>query len=97
LPELDRVSRYYTSKGAKVVFLAVDYKESLASLKPLLAQVGPQLKVPLDSEGRVAERYMVQGFPTAFIIDRTGVIREKVVGSMDYDDIKLRLDALLSN
>lgn len=91
------MSRYYASKGAKVVFLAVDYKESPASLKPLLDQVGPQLGVPLDTQGRVTERYMVQGFPTAFIIDRTGVIREKIVGSMNYDDIKLRLDALLSN
>lgn len=75
--------------------LAVDYKENQNLLRSFLKQADLQLAVPMDLDGRVTERYLVQGFPTAFVIDERGVIRDKIVGSMTYDEIRARLDPLL--
>jgi len=36
-----------------------------------------------DEHGLISRQYGVAGFPTAFIIDRNGVIRKKIAGDME--------------
>lgn len=48
--------------------------------------------IVLDSRGSAAEAYRVSAYPTTFIIDGDGVIRERFVGAISYADMKKRMN-----
>jgi peroxiredoxin len=55
--------------------------------------------VLFDKEQQVYfDRYGILGFPTTFIIDRDGIIREKILGDRPWDapDMKAKIGTLLS-
>jgi len=48
-----------------------------------------------DEHGLISRQYGVAGFPTAFIIDRNGVIRKKIVGDMGAAELFRLISPLL--
>ena len=51
----------------------------------------------LMAGGDVQASYGVRAYPTTFLIDRTGVIRSKFVGTQEYDVLETALKPLLSS
>ena len=43
--------------------------------------------VLLDKNGKVAQRYQVQGLPTTFFIDNKGVIKDVKVGALSASQL----------
>ena len=52
--------------------------------------------IPMDVAGTVSNRYLVQAFPTTYLIDTNGVIRKKIIGMIDASTLELELRKLLS-
>lgn len=52
--------------------------------------------IPMDVAGTVSNRYMIQAFPTTYLVDTQGVVRKKVIGMLDAATLELELRKLLN-
>jgi cytochrome c biogenesis protein CcmG/thiol:disulfide interchange protein DsbE len=81
---LDGAYQTYARQG--VVFLDVDYEDSVQDARAFLRQYGggqwPNLK---DPGQQTAISYGVYGVPETYFIDRRGVVRYKSTGSVTPD------------
>lgn len=79
MPFLQQVNDSWSSKG--LVVLAVDYGEKPAVIEKFMIELNLSMIVPMDTDGKVTKSYLIGGLPTTFLIDKDGVIRQKVVGA----------------
>lgn len=92
MPVIEKFYRLLGPEGFEV--LAVNVKQSAPVAQAFIGQMDLTFPVPLDPEGRMAERYGVYAIPTNFLIDRRGVIREILIGEVFREEKVLR-DILL--
>jgi cytochrome c biogenesis protein CcmG/thiol:disulfide interchange protein DsbE len=52
--------------------------------------------IPMDTKGEVAGQYRINAFPTTFLIDKQGVIRQKIVGMIEPSQFEQELKKLIS-
>ncbi len=76
-------------KGLKV--LAVNFEDEKEQIVAYLEKNKFALTVPMDSDGKVAERYQVSGYPTTLVIGRDGTIKKGWVG-FDADSSPREID-----
>jgi peroxiredoxin len=65
-------------------------REDVAHMVEVLLPVS--YPIAIDQRGASAKRYGVMAVPTSFVLDRRGVVREKVLGEVSRD----RLEAILT-
>ncbi len=82
-PFLKQLKEQYAEQGFEVVSVNVD--TSLEPALKFLKDHPVNHPILLDPNGKMAERYGVQGLPTAFIIDRDGVVVYKHLGFKEKD------------
>lgn len=78
LPWLSQLAAAHAAEGLVVV--AVNLDEDLGKAQKQLAALDPAVVVVHDPEGVLAERYALEGMPSAFIYDRQGKLRDRHVG-----------------
>ena len=94
MPALERLHRRLGPEGLSVVAVSVDAPpgqlDALARLggdvDAYVRDLGITFDVLRDPEGTILRRYRVTGLPTTYILDRDGVVLEKVVGPAEWDD-----------
>ncbi len=74
------VETYQAHRPHDVVFLAVDSYEGRAPVEKFREEFRIPFPLLLDTDGAVASRYNIQGTPTNLFIDRSGQVRDLVVG-----------------
>jgi thiol-disulfide isomerase/thioredoxin len=85
MPSLARLERALGRESLAVVGVSVD--ESEADLRDFVAREGIRFAVLRDPGGRVAARaFGVEGYPTTFVLDAGGVVRERYLGPARWDD-----------
>jgi peroxiredoxin len=97
LPQLDRLSKEYASKG--VVVLAVNIDKQRDNAERMVKQLGLTLDVLLDPAGSVAGTYDLPKMPTSFVVDKKGIVRyvnEGFDGPTDVERFKHELDELVA-
>jgi peroxiredoxin len=80
LPVLQRATEHF---GDDVVFVGVDQGEEAEVVQSYVDKLGLTFIVPMDADGQVGSDWNVQGLPTTFFIDRSGVIRSLWMGEMN--------------
>ena len=84
LPALDRLHRALSRAG--LVVLAVSVDEGAADVATFMKERGLTLEVLRDPAGRAVARALhVDAYPTTFVIDATGRLRERYLGIADWD------------
>ena len=80
MPHLQEIANNteLAEKGLKV--FAVNLKETEEKVKPFLEESKYTFTVPMDTDGKVAESYKIQGIPTQVVIGRDGTIKKVFVG-----------------
>lgn len=78
MPHLDRLQRQY---GDDMVVVGVNIDELMNDLGAFTQQRGVHYPMIKDQLGITKERYRVVGVPTAFLIDRQGVVRAIFIGA----------------
>jgi cytochrome c biogenesis protein CcmG/thiol:disulfide interchange protein DsbE len=91
-PVLQAAARRYEGR---VQFLGIVYHDEVEKIESFLDSRGEWGPTLLDLEGSVAVAYGVYGAPETFLIDRDGVITEKLVGVVHPDLLSRKLDNLL--
>jgi peroxiredoxin len=83
IPSLNKIYEKYKGKGLVVLGILADRKKE-AAMK-ILTQAGVTYPVLFDTSGGVfIKRYTVIALPTTVVIDRNGLIVERIIGRIDF-------------
>lgn len=93
IPEFIDFHREYKDKG--VAILAVNLREPRDHVREFADKAGMDFPVLLDVSGKTANDYEVQVIPTTFVVDKSGVIRSRIVGMTTKDRLGLLVKPLL--
>lgn len=92
LPHLDKV--YKDKKGDGLKAFAVNLREEKGEVEQFVKQTGLSVPILMDTEGKVAEQYGVEGIPQTVVIGKDGKIRKIFVGYSDQleDEVRSLID-----
>ena len=95
--EIPDMEKFYSDfKSKDIVILGVNLTQSEKSQESVSTFVktnGIMYPVLLDKENEANQKYQISAIPTSYIIDTKGIIRNKIVGPMDYE----RMENMLSS
>ena len=74
---------YTRWKDEGVVVLAVFISEDAAAVSDYAGRVGLTYLQVADTDTRIASAYRILGIPSHYFIDRTGILRQMRIGSLD--------------
>ncbi len=90
-----RVVGRFVQMGLAPVY-GLNYKDVEADAKAWLGQLGnPYEAVIVDREGNTGIDWGVYGVPETFIIDKKGIIRDKIIGPVTDEIVRDRLVPLI--
>lgn len=92
MPEL--VSFYKAHRNRGLALLAVDYGDQADRVRAYAAEHKLPFPVVLGDQ-KVINSYNVRGFPTTYLLDRTGVIRDVIVGATTARQLAAKVKPLL--
>lgn len=84
LPSIERLSRHLAG-NSKFKMITILYNDDVNKVLRYMKETGYTFPVYLDSEGDAAEKFGITGVPETFIIDKKGILRNKVVGPSEWD------------
>lgn len=88
MPSLNKLFLECRPKGLEVITVSTD--RSLGDVKDFLARNRLDLPVLFDEKKTVTKQYKVFSMPTTFLINRQGVIVERLFGEYDWMDRETR-------
>jgi thiol-disulfide isomerase/thioredoxin len=96
LPILQKIHEKYKDK--KFAFVAINVREEKSKVSDFATKQKFTFPVALDADGATTGNYMVSAFPTLFLIDQKGVVKQVHMG---YDPaieqtLQSEIDALLA-
>lgn len=94
-PALGRAYKKYKDQGFVVIGVNFQDENSDEGVLTFMRNSVVTFPIVRDTGERVGRMYNVRGLPTSFFVDKTGVIRDTVVGAMDSDIIEEELAKLL--
>ncbi len=83
-PDLERLYSKYRGHGLVVLGVNITQQDTLADARQFVASYKLTFPIPLDDQGSVMAAYRVPGLPTSYFIDRSGVIRDFIIGQMNW-------------
>ena len=93
-PAFVRVAERYQREP--VALVGVIFQDDPAAARAYMQEMGGDWPNVLDPDGRIAIDYGVYGVPETFLIDASGVIRAKVVGRIDEQQLRSWIDGALA-
>lgn len=82
MPSMIRMQANLKDKGITVVGVSIDADEG--AYKKFLKDYGVNFITVRDEAQKSPELYGTHGWPETYIIDRTGVVRRKFIGPVDW-------------
>lgn len=82
MPSLNRLFKKYSKQGLVVIGVSIDKTKD--PVRKFLEEIPLDFPIVLDSDISVSKNYKVFAFPTTFLIDRGGMLKEKFIGEMDW-------------
>jgi peroxiredoxin len=82
LPSLNSLAQ--TLQGLPVVFLTFSADDSWSPVQDMLSRQGYQLPVYADFQRKMARQFGTYKFPETYIADKSGVVRQKVMGATNW-------------
>jgi cytochrome c biogenesis protein CcmG/thiol:disulfide interchange protein DsbE len=97
--EAPDLRKLYLKYQHQVDFYAINVttNDNLEAAKSFVEQFKLPFPVPLDTKGEVSDKYRINAFPTTYIIDEQGVIRQKMIGMIHPPFFEQELKKVLAN
>jgi peroxiredoxin len=86
MPTLERLHAALAPEGLQVLAVSVDLVRDSALIREFGTRFNLTFPLLHDRTGGIENILDVQYYPTTFVVDKTGRIREKVVGAREWDD-----------
>ena len=84
MPSLVEMQRRMKAKGVTVVAVSIDVDES--AYRQFVKDHAASLLTVRDPDQKTPSLYGTHGWPETFIIDRSGVMRRKFIGPVDWTE-----------
>lgn len=84
MPSLVEMQRRMKDKGVMVLAVSIDVDEN--AYHKFVKDHGVNLLTARDPQQTTPNLYGTHGWPETYIIDRTGVVRRKFIGAVDWTD-----------
>jgi cytochrome c biogenesis protein CcmG, thiol:disulfide interchange protein DsbE len=89
LPELQALHRKHGPDGFTVVGVSVDKPQALGQVRTLVKQIGIEYPIVFDPGGDAVLTFDVSGYPTSFLLDRSGKVLWRRNGIIRPNDSEL--------
>jgi len=83
MPSMEKLYRELKDEGFVIVAVSVD-ETGTDAVAPFMKKHKLGFPVLLDTVGDIKSLYQVTGIPESFIIDKDGIIIEKIIGPRDW-------------
>jgi peroxiredoxin len=83
MPALESLHQHF--KDRSFVMLGVDLRESQKDVQQFFERYKLSFSVLLDSDGQVGHSFGIRSIPTSFIVDQSGGMIGKAIGSRKWD------------
>ena len=97
MPEL--VAAYEEHQEAGLVMVGINLQEPDGAVLAFAQEFGMRFPIAIDRDGEVADAWRlggpIEGIPTSYFIDETGVVRALYYGPMTEEILEERLAAIL--
>ncbi len=80
MPNIQKMQDVYGDDG--LVVLGINEEDKASDAQTYIERLKLSFPILLDSDGKVAETYLVVNIPYSFFIDRDGVIQKIYIGEM---------------
>jgi cytochrome c biogenesis protein CcmG, thiol:disulfide interchange protein DsbE len=90
---IEAVYRRHRDKGLEV--LAVNAGQDQATVNAFMTKIKVTYPALLDESAAISKRYGVVGLPTTYMVDRSGVVRAKILGEAEEITFERHVAALL--
>jgi cytochrome c biogenesis protein CcmG/thiol:disulfide interchange protein DsbE len=98
MPSMEVLYKNLEKDGLVVLAVSIDRVTTKKDIPPFVKSLNLSFPVLVDSWGQTDKRYKLMGVPETYIIDRQGILREKVIGPRDWTLLdNLRTMAALLN
>lgn len=95
MPEIERVWQAYKDKGLVVLGVDTTFQDSEQDAIAFVRELNLTFPILFDRTGGTSNRYQLRALPSTFFIDRKGVIRSAVFGSMNAGLIESKVAELV--
>ncbi len=96
MPALQRVYDANRTRGLEILAVNTTFQDSEADAAEFVREFGLTFPIPLDRTGVASRTYLLRALPTTFFIDRSGIIRDVVLGGpMSETTIQTNVEELL--
>ncbi|MDH4028536.1 MAG: TlpA family protein disulfide reductase [Nitrospirota bacterium] len=94
-PHLGSLHTEYKDRGLVIISVATDRSEN--DIRNFMKDTPADFIVLADTNREAASLYNVRGYPTTFLIDREGMVRQKFVGFREWttSDMKKVFDSVI--
>jgi thiol-disulfide isomerase/thioredoxin len=95
--EAPLLSNLHEKYGDKLEIYGVNglQYDQLDSVKAFVKLYQYKFPILLDDKSEVYNRYKVLGYPTSFLIDRRGVVKDIVIGLPDHEEFEKKIKQLI--
>ena len=87
MPSMEKLYRELKDEGFEILAVSIDVLGAKAVL-PFMIEHKLNFPALTDSEGDIKSLYQTTGVPESFIIDKDGIIVEKVISPRDWAAIR---------
>lgn len=84
LPSINRLFGYF-SDNTNLRILTVLYKDDIHNALEYMSRNKYSFPVFFTMDSSAAKKYGITGIPETFIIDKKGILRDKIIGPADWD------------
>ncbi len=88
MPSIEKLYNQFKEKDLIILAVSIDIKGKKV-VDPFMKLHNLSFTTLLDTDGSLQNLYRTTGVPESFIIDKNGVIIEKVIGSFDWSSPKI--------
>lgn len=89
MPAMEQLYRTFPRKEFEILAVSTDPQGAVVT-RPFQQEMGFTFPILHDSEYRVGLTYGARTLPMTFMVDRQGVIRQKIFGARDWDSPEAR-------
>jgi len=88
MPHMEELYKEYKEEGFVILALNMtNTEDSLEDVTSFAREQKLTFPILLDEKGEVSAKYEILAYPTSYFIDSTGVIRNKVTGALDKENL----------
>ncbi|MBP2239460.1 peroxiredoxin [Cytobacillus eiseniae] len=96
MPHMEKLYQKYNNDGFEILAVNVMTSEKdPKNVNHFIEDYQLTFPIPIDEKGIVFHDYAILGYPTSFFIDSDGVIRKKVMGPVNEEEMEIEILKLL--